>query len=101
MPTAADGDADAAQAYLDAKIRKYRRYLAGMEAQGVHYKPIIWTSWGRAHPDAVSILRSLAMKAARRRGLVSATEILSDSQLSIALELEARAARMVMACPPQ
>jgi hypothetical protein len=30
MPTAADGDADAAQLYLDAKLRKYRSHLAEM-----------------------------------------------------------------------
>ena len=94
----ADGDADATQIYLDSKLRKYRRYLATMQAQGIIYKPIVWTAWGRAHPDAVSTLRSLAMKAARRRGLVSAGQLLSATQLEIALELQARAARMLVLC---
>ena len=80
MPTAADGgvdgDADAAKRYLDEKLRKYQRHLAEMQAQGIIYKPIIWTAWGRAHPDA-SVLRSLATKAARRRGLIGSGELLS------------------------
>jgi hypothetical protein len=100
MPSAADGDADAAQRYLDAKLRKYRRHLATLQSNGIAYKPIIWTAWGRAHPDAISVLRSLAITAARRRGLISASAMLAESRLNIALELQARAARMVMKCLP-
>jgi hypothetical protein len=47
------------------------------------------------------VLRSLAITAARRRGLISASAILAESRLNIALELQARAARMVMKCLPQ
>ena len=101
MPSDSVGDADAAQLYLDAKIYKYRRYLDAMQAQGIVYKPMIWTAWGRAHPDVISVLRSLAIKAARRRGLISSQIILGETRLSIALELQARAARMVMACLPE
>ena len=99
LPT---GDcADAAQRYFNVKTHKYRNYLDELRAQGIVYKPIIWTAWGRAHPDAVSVLRSLATKAARRRGLISATDVLAKSRLHISLELQARAARMVMACLPK
>jgi hypothetical protein len=104
LPSAADGDvdsdSDAAQRYLNDKLYKYRRHLEAMRANGIVYKPIIWTAWGRAHPDAIAVLRSLAMKAARRRGLISSNELLADSRLGIALELQARAARMVMKCLP-
>ena len=67
----------------------YRRHIAAMQAQGVTYRPIVWTAWGRAHPDAISTLRSLAIKAARRRGLVSAGQLLAATRLEIALELQA------------
>ena len=100
MPTGADGDADAAQLYLNAKLSKYSRHLAAMQSNGITYKPIIWTAWGRAHPDAISALQSLAIKAARRRGLISASSMMAETRLNIALELQARAARMVMACMP-
>eukprot|EP00973_Karenia_brevis_P064554 8969501-Karenia_brevis.AAC.1 len=75
MPADSDGCTDATQHYLDVKSRKYKHHLATMQAQGIVYKPIIWTAWGRAHPDAISVLRSLAIKAARRRGLVSSSEL--------------------------
>ena len=105
LPTAADGSeedgTDAAQRYLNDKLRKYRRHLLEMQANGITYKPIIWTAWGRAHPDAIAILRSLALKAARRRGMVSAGELMADTRLCIALELQARTARMIMACLPR
>ena len=100
MPTGADGDADAAQLYLNAKLSKYSRHLAAMQSNGITYNPIIWTAWGRAHPDAISALQSLAIKAARRRGLISASSMMAETRLNIALELQARAARMVMACMP-
>ena len=103
MPLPADGDTDAAQRYKDLKLRKYRNYADAMRAQGITYTPIIWTSWGRAHDDVIQHLRSLAARAARRRGLVSHKDILREAQFNIALELQARAARMVLACtrPPE
>ena len=100
MPTDSHGNVDAAQAHADMKMRKYRRYLHEMEPQGIMYKPIIWTAWGRAHPDVVAVLRSLATRAARRRGLASPSELLSQARRNIAMELQARAARMVLACLP-
>ena len=54
----------------------------------------------RAHPDVVAVLRSLATRAARRRGLASPSELLSQARRNIAMELQARAARMVLACLP-
>ena len=62
------------------------------------YIPLIWTSWGRAHDDVVQHLRFLAARAARRKGLVSHKDILRETHFNIGLELQARAARMVLAC---
>ena len=43
-------------------------------------------------------MRSLAARAARRRGLVAHSDILREARLHVALEIQARAARMVLAC---
>ena len=96
MPTGFDQDA--AERYRQAKFAKYARYLEALRLQGIQYLPMIWTAWGRAHPAAVQVLKSLATRAARRRGLTSGSDILRAAKLQIALEIQARNARMVHAC---
>ena len=59
---------------------------------------MIWSTWGRPHADVVAILRSLASRAARRRGLVASSDLLADVNLRLALCIQARAARMVHKC---
>ena len=49
----------------------------------------------------VELANPLATRAARRRGLVAGADLYRQAQLDIALALQARAARMVMACVPQ
>ncbi len=98
MPSPADGAADATERYKQLKLNKYRRFLETMRAQGIAYVPIIWSSWGRPNPDAARVLKGLAARAARRRGLVSHADLLGDARYGISLQLWARAARMVIAC---
>ena len=69
-----------------------------MRSQGISYMPLIWTAWGRPHDDVVQTMRSLIARAARRRGLVSFADVLREAKFKIALEIQARAARMVIAC---
>jgi len=99
-PSAADGDTDCTDRYRDAKLRKYRRFLPELTAGGVQYKPLIWTSWGRPHADCTAVLKALAARAARRRGLTSGKEIFRNASARIGLALQRRAAKMAIACLP-
>ena len=69
-----------------------------MRQQGIAYMPLIWSTWGRPHPDATRALKMLAARAARRRGLISPTDIERETRFRVSLQLWARAARMVIAC---
>ncbi len=79
-----------------------RRFVLGLQrergTQGIAYISMIWSAWGRAHPDAVRQMKGLATRAARRRGLVSHADLLKDARFGVSLQLWARAARMVIAC---
>ena len=97
-PTVADGDADATAMYKDAKLRKYGRWLEDLRRQGLDYKPLIWSCWGRPHADVEPVLKCLAARAARRRGLTAYGETLRAAKLDIALQVQARLAHMVRAC---
>ena len=98
MPTSADAGGDAAERYKQFKLQKYGRYEAELQDQGIAYTPLIWTAWGRQHPDATATMKALAARAARRKGLTARGDILAASRLSVALALHARAARMVLRC---
>ena len=98
MPTSADAGGDATERYKQYKLQKYARYDAELRGQGIAYAPLIWTAWGRQHPDATAVMKALAARAARRKGLTARGDILAASRLAISLALQARAARMVMRC---
>jgi hypothetical protein len=97
-PVAADGDVDACERYKQQKLHKYRGIIPELEAQGIEYRPLIWSSWGRAHHDSEATLRTLAGRAARRRGLVDGSGILARTRQRIGLALQVRMARMLRRC---
>ena len=89
-PSLADGNTDCTAHYRQAKLDKYRRYLPELEAQGVQYRPIIWSSWGRPHPDSTASLKALAARAARRRGLTSGRDIHKQTAAKVGLAIQRR-----------
>ena len=97
-PSAADGDRDSTELYRDVKISKYRRYFDGLAAQGIQYKPIIWSAWGRPHVDATAVLKALGARAARRRGLTSGSALCRQASVNISLAIQKRSAQMALAC---
>ena len=97
-PVPADGSHDAAERYKTAKLAKYHAYAETMRRQGIKYVPLIWTFWGRPHPDVLQTFKKMATKASRRRGLVSPTAILRETLRNCNLEIMARAGKMVLAC---
>ena len=56
----------------DATVRMYQRkmdertlQLAELEAQGIKYRLMIWTCYGRPHADAISAMLRISKRAAR------------------------------------
>ena len=88
--------ADAAEKMWERK----RGERAGIERelldQGITYMPVVFTCFGRMHPEAVRILNSIGARAARRRGwAVAAVRRQLHSRIGAALAR--RAARMSLA----
>jgi hypothetical protein len=98
LPQSADGEADACSLYHDKKLAKYARILPELERQGIAYKPMIFSAWGRPHSEASVLIRRLAERAARRRGMTSGKAIYDDTCAKIGLELQARLAAMISKC---
>ena len=82
------------------KRETYAKYLDALEAEGVEYRPLVWSCWGREHPETTAVLTGLARRAARRRGLVSHKPLLRQARAQVGAALARRAAGMLRACLP-
>ena len=47
-------------------------HLAALLRQNISYTPIVWSAYGRPHPDTLTVLRSLSKSIARKRNIASA-----------------------------
>ena len=83
------------------KHSKYVMHTAELERANVQYEPMVWSAFGRPHPNTVLILKQLAKKGARRRGLLDPSQLERRAKAKIGVEIWRRAARMVMACLPR
>ena len=83
------------------KQARYAPYSDELERSNVKYEPMVWSAYGRPHANTVRIIRQLAKRAARRRGLPSASIVERRTHAKIAVEIWRRAARMVGACLPR
>ena len=99
-PDAQHAGVDCADTMYLRKLAYYQPHLAALERQNIDYLPIIWSSYGRPHPRAASVLRTLANRIARRRGTACAGAIYSHLHASITTEIWRRVARQVMTCRP-
>ena len=85
------------------RVRKrsvYARHLDALEAEGVEYRPVIWSCYGREHPDTTAVLTAMARMAARRRGCPSHKPLLRQARAQIGAALARRLANMFRACLP-
>ena len=57
--------------------------------------------YGRMHPEAGSVLKSVAVKVTRRQGFTDHGPILQRLRQCIGVRLQVRLASMVRACLPQ
>ena len=65
---AAAARGDAAQAAFDRKLSHYRNEIGELRQQGIHYRPLVWTGDGRAHPAVTRALQYAADIASSRNG---------------------------------
>ena len=83
------------------KRQHYSHVLLELEQErGIIYRPLVWSTWGRAHPETHVILRTLAIQAARRHGLRDHALVLRRTRAAIGVQLMRRAVRMLRACIP-
>ena len=101
-PDASGAGDDCCEAMFKRKRKDYKAYLEELEEhRDVIYKPMIWSTWGRAHPETQVMLESMAIIAARRRRLRDHRLILRRVKCAIGVQLARRAARMMFSCLPQ
>lgn len=96
--------APAAHPGVDAAAEMYRRkrderepIRAELEQQNIQYRPVIWTTYGRPHAQALDAMKGIAKRLGRRRGCKAAV-VLAQIQFSIGVCLARRAARMSLVC---
>ena len=99
-PHASEAGVDCTQSRVQAKLEHYGPHLAALLRQNISYTPIVWSAYGRPHPDTLTVLRSLSKSIARKRNIASAEVVFHRLHSSITLEIWRRSARQVRACWP-
>ena len=99
-PAARTAGSDACVSMVEKKLRDYAAYLAELKEDGVEYRPMIWSCWGRPHTDASNAVRSMAQAAARRHGAVRVRDLERRACRALGVQFWKRAAQMVDACRP-
>ncbi len=100
-PEASGAGLDCVAAMHARKQDRYLPHQAELERANVQYVPMVWSAFGRPHAQTSTIIRQLAKKVARRRGLLNASLFERRAHAKIGVEIWRRAARMVMACLPR
>ena len=99
-PDSAGAGDDCCDAMSRRKLKYYGKHFGALGAQGIVYKPMMFSAYGRVHPEAASLLLTMARGAARRHGLGSHKQILRRARARIGTEIWKRATAMVRACQP-
>ena len=99
-PHASEAGADCTQSRVQAKLQHYGSHLDSLLRQNISYSPVVWSAYGRPHPDTLAVLRSLSKSIARKRNDASAEVVFHRLHSSITLEIWRRTARQVRACWP-
>ena len=70
-PHASEAGADCTQSRVQAKHQYYGPHLDSLLRQNISYCPVVWSAYGRPHPDTLAVLRSLSKSIARKRNVAS------------------------------
>ena len=65
-PHASEAGADCTQSKVQAKLLHYGPHLDSLLRQNISYSPVVWSAYGRPHPDTLAVLRSLSKSIARK-----------------------------------
>ncbi len=100
-PEARGAGTNCVEAMHATKLARYAPYQDELERANIKYEPMVWSAYGRPHANTLRIIRQLAKRAARRRGLPSGSQVERRACAKISLEIWRRAGRMVAACLPR
>ena len=99
-PEATGSGLNCVNAMQATKRARYARHREELARENVVYEPMVWSAFGRPHPRAVELLRLMAKRVARRRGLANSEQIYRRTAAKIGVEVWRRAAQMVAQCMP-
>ena len=99
-PDSSGAGDDCCESMRARKCNDYADYLLELQDNGVRYQPLTFSAYGRMHLETESVLLSLSLRAARRRGLRDHRPILKRACSAIGVQIWKRAASMVLACLP-
>ena len=99
-PAAAGAGADCVVTMDQRKRARMIPYTAELSQSAVEYQPFALSCWGRFHPTATKMIRSLARYKARREGLSGDNVIYRQLVARITTCVWRRAARMALRCRP-
>ena len=99
-PAAAGAGADCVVTMDQRKRARMIPYAAELNQSAIEYQPFALSCWGRLHPSADKMIKSLARYKARREGLSSENSIYRQLVARITSCVWRRAARMALRCRP-
>ena len=82
-------------------MRECQAHLDAMARDGISYVLMVWSAWGREHPETTRVLELIAKRAARRRGQAEHRQILRRARARIGRAVVQRAVAMHKACQPR
>ena len=82
------------------KLCDYGRHLPALRDNGIEYRPVIFSCYGRIHPEAQHIFRNVLLQIRQRRGVVDDRALHRRFRRNVAVRIWQRAARMVKCCLP-
>ena len=100
-PDASGSGDDCYESMYQRKLDNYAEHLDSLRRRGIIYIPLVFSCFGRAHPEASATLESIASRACRRHGLVDHRLLLRRAVAGITVQICRRAAAMVHACAPR
>ena len=100
-PDASGAGADCCATMWSRKREHYADYADDMRQQGLQYLPVVFSCYGRVHPDSRNVLERIAGQAARRLGVQDGQLLLRRARASIGVAIWRRAAAMARACLPK
>ncbi len=100
-PDACGAGADCCESMFQNKLETYGDHLEDLASRGIRYKPLVFSCFGRPHPESYDTLEIIAKQAARRHGVADFRPILRRALDHITVAIWNRAAAMAHACLPE